>query len=214
MNKTKKILSVFICVLFFLSVVAPFSAFAASKNKDVAKISVFAWTKNSLDAGHAWVYFENVSDKTITVGIYKLKPGKAVSVGIFMNMTRKEGQGVYYNLESYLVNRYGASGRVSITEKINEKELSAASKCINKNNNWSAVKNCAWFAAKVWNSAASQKVVSCSSPAVLKTSIKSYKEQKNKKLKNVSAKSVFKQKGSSSNAYLKVVGKATLKKSL
>lgn len=214
MKKVKRTVCILICTLFTLSCFLPFSAAAAKKSRYVAKISVFAWTKNAADPGHGWVYFENISKKNITVGIYKLKPGKAVSVGVFMNSTRKEGQGVYYNLESYLVNRHSTSGRVSLTEKITADELASASKCINNHNDWSAIKNCAYFAAKVWNSAADKKVHSVSSPAVLKASIKKYKETKNKKLQNVSAKSVYKQKGKKSNPYLKRVGAATLKKSL
>lgn len=208
MNKLKRIICLLMTVLLIASLAAPASAAASSGN--VAVMSVFAWTKNAADPGHAWLYFENTSKSTITVGKYKLAPGKAVSVGIFMNSTRKEGRGVYYNLESYLVNKFGASGRVSISQKITSAELKKVTKCINKNNTWTPARNCSWFAAKVWNTVADKKVGKGSSPAAVKAKIKSYKETKNKALQKVSAKNVYKQKSSG----LKVVRAATLKKSL
>lgn len=208
MEKTKRAVCLVLSLILLCMTLAPLSALAARGTGDVAKLTVFSYAK-AYKKGHSWVYIENTSKKTLTIGAYKLKPGKGVSVGAFMN-TRKEGKGIYYNVESYVVNTYGASGRMSLTEGINESEVSRISEYILSHNTWTPVKNCSYFAAKLWNMVSGKRLYHGSSPSCLKTSIKSNGGKKNVSMNPVSAKNVYKMKGSGSDAYLIVIRKSAL----
>lgn len=134
MKKRVRLLSLLLAVMFVLAAFAPMSAVAKSENEDVATITVFSYAA-MFDKGHAWIYFENKSDETLTIGAYKLEPGKAVSVGTYSN-ARKEGKGVYYNLDSYIVNHFNYKSRVSLTEGITKAEVKKLSDFINTHNTW------------------------------------------------------------------------------
>lgn len=201
MKKRTRLLSFMLAVLFILATFAPMSVFAAnSEDKDVATITIFSYA-TMFDKGHGWVYFENKSNETLTIGAYKLKPGKAVSVGTYSN-TRKEGKGVYYNLDSYIVNHFNYKGRVSLTEGITKAEVEKLSNYINTHNTWSVTKNCTYFAEKLWNQVSTKKVKGAGTPSYLKTTIKRYNEQTNKAMDDVSKKEVYRLKGSGNNTTL------------
>ncbi|MGN1419644.1 MAG: hypothetical protein ACI4W6_09975 [Acutalibacteraceae bacterium] len=200
MKKRTRLLSLLLAVMFMLATFAPMSVFAQSENKDVATITVFSYA-SMFDKGHAWIYFENMSDETLTIGAYKLEPGKAVSVGTYSN-TRKEGKGVYYNLDSYIVNHFNYKSRVSLTEGITKDEVKKLSNYINTHNTWSVSKNCSYFAEKMWNQVSTKKIKAAGTPSYLKTTIKKYNEQINKPMDNVSKKEVYRLKGSGDNTYL------------
>ncbi len=212
MKKTtfKRISVLLLAVLLLATMIMPSVAIAA--DPVVVKMSLFSYTKNCFDTGHSWLYFENVSNQTVTVGVYQLAPGQAVSVGTFKN-TRSDGAGVYYNVEAYCTANYGANGRVSLTETLTASELAKVSGMINSNNNWTLVKNCAWFASKIWNEVSDIEVFSGSTPSCLKTSMKvesDYNYQTNKGMFTPSADQVYKQKGNT----LVVVSSGSLKNPL
>ena len=210
MKKTCKRL--FALLLAVIMVIGTIPMIAAADDPIVAKLTLFSYTKNCFDTGHSWLYFENLTDKNITVGVYTLEPGKAVSVGTFKN-TRSDGAGVYYNVEAYCTAKYGSSGRVSLSETITASELAKVNGIINSNNTWSLVHNCAWFAAKVWNSVSDIDVFSGSTPSCLKTSMKvesGYKTKTNAPMFAPAANQVYKQKGST----LVVVSSGSLKNPL
>ncbi len=187
-----------ICLL--LAVLMIFSAVsiaAAEGNEDVARVSIVSYLKNAFDTGHSWLYIENISGKTLTVGVYTLEPGEAVSVGTF-RYTRKEGRGIYYNVECYCVNKFGAGARYSLSENVTENELAKISQKINKySSKWTPVKNCAYFAAEVWNSISRIHLISGSTPSCLRTSIKLHGGKRAIAMNDVSADRVYKQSGSS-----------------
>ena len=210
MKKRTRLLSLLLAVMLVLAVFAPMSVFAKSKDEDVATITVFSYAA-MFDKGHAWIYFENKSDETLTIGAYKLEPGKAVSVGTYSN-ARKEGNGVYYNLDSYIVNHFNYKSRVSLTEGITKAEVKKLSDYINTHNTWSVTKNCTYFAQKMWNQVSAKKIKGLGTPSYLKTIIKRYDEQKNKAVDDVSKKEVYRLKGSGNNTYLVNVRESAIHK--
>lgn len=208
MKKTKKRICLVLSFLLVLLMMAPVSAMAASTQADAAKVTVFSYAK-VFKAGHSWIYIKNISSKTLKIGAYALKPGEGVSVGAFMN-TRKEGKGIYYNVESYVVNTYGASGRVSLTEGVTEAEIAKISDYILSHNTWTPVKNCSYFAAKIWNMISGKRLYHGSSPSCLKTSIKANGGKTNVAMDPVDISNVYKMKGSGSGAYLITVRESAL----
>lgn len=189
----------------------PITAQAASDA--VAEMSIFSYTANAFDTGHAWLYFENISDEDITVGKYVLSPGEGVSIGTF-KYSRSDGAGIYYNVEAYCTARYGSSGRVSRTQTITEAQLAAVNTKILNNNNWTLSRNCVYFAELVWNTVSGQKIETPSLPLSAKIAIKRGTYATNKAMNVPAAGKVFKQKGSGAEAYLVPVSQGTLNNAL
>lgn len=104
-----------------------------------------------ISTGHAWVYFENLTDHDITVGAYKLPPKQGVSVGTFC-FSVSDGPGVYYNVESYNMTKDAMAKTLYIYIDLDQKTLDKVSDQILLSNYWSFIHNCLWFATKVWNS--------------------------------------------------------------
>lgn len=207
-NFRRRLFCLFLATLMLLLLALP--SFAADGDEIVARVSIVSYLKNSFSTGHSWLYIENLKDRTLTVGIYELEPGEAVSVGTF-RYTRKEGRGIYYNVERYCVNKFGASARYSLSETVTASELNGISRKINSySGKWTPVKNCAYFAANVWNSISKIHLVSGSTPSCLRTSIKLHGVKRGIAMSNVAAENVYKQDGSS----LKVVRASALSKGL
>lgn len=204
----KRLLSFLLAAVMIVGIALP--AFAKGEAPAV-RMSIVSYYKNAASTGHAWLYFENISKKTVTVGAYKLKPGKGVSVGTF-GYIRKEGPGVYYNLESYITNHQGTKGRVSLSQDITKEQLKKVTKKINQfKSKWNVAQNCTYFAEKVWNTVASVKLNTAATPFALRNAIKRQSGwQKNLFHESPPAKQVFKQKGSS----LKKVRSSALKAGL
>ena len=210
MNKTKtirRLLCLLLAAAMVFSVALPvFAKFEPPVARMTLRHENVPPSVSSASAGHAWLYFENVSKKTITVGIYKLPPRSGVSVGTF-GYVRKEGPGVYYNVESYITNHQGTKGRVSISQLITGQQLEKVSKKINQfKSTWNLARNCSYFAGTVWNTVASNRLSAISTPALLRASMKKYGLKKNVYHQPVLPNQVFKQKGSK----LKQVRKSTL----
>ena len=207
-NKAKRVLSLFLAALMLFAFALP--AFAQENDEIVARVSIVSYLKNAFSTGHSWLYIENLTDRTLTVGVYELEPGEAVSVGTF-RYSRKEGRGIYYNVERYCVNKFGASQRYSLSETVTAGELNSISKKINSySGKWTPVKNCAYFAANVWNGISKIHLVSGSTPSCLRTSIKLHGGKRGIAMSDVAAENVYKQDGSS----LRVVRASALSKGL
>lgn len=205
---SKRLFCLLLAALTLLLLALP--SFAADGDEIVARVSIASYLKNAFSTGHSWLYIENLTDRTLTVGVYELEPGEAVSVGTF-RYTRKEGRGIYYNVERYCVNKFGASARYSLSETVTASELNSISRKINSySGKWTPVKNCAYFAANVWNSISRIHLVSGSTPACLRTSIKLHGGKRGIAMSDVAAENVYKQDGSS----LKVVRASALSKGL
>lgn len=111
----------------------------------------------SVDFGHSFLTFLNVSSSDITVGRHTVAPHQMVSVGKFGNLTEQADgfKGVFYNIESHRSQAFGwyATGR-SIFLDITASELDAISDCIKRMQSGyiEVGNNCAAFAGLVWNS--------------------------------------------------------------
>ena len=111
----------------------------------------------SMDFGHSFLTFLNVSSSDITVGRHTVAPNQMISVGKFGNLTDYAGgfKGVFYNIESHRSQALGwyATGR-SIFMDLTASELNTISACIKQMQAGyiEVGNNCATFAGLVWNS--------------------------------------------------------------
>lgn len=108
--------------------------------------------------GHAWIYVESCFNGDMPVGCYTLKPYQGVSMGTFA-LTRSDGIGLYYNVEAYCGNKFGMKNKSRLETEITKDQLIKANKEIKGWNYWDFYFNCTFFAAKVWNSVSSKKIV-------------------------------------------------------
>ena len=119
-------------------------------DQPVAEMYVCAKRQITL-LGHMWIYIENLSDHELQVGAYTLPPNEGVSIGVFA-LTRRDGWGVYYNVESYCVNKYGVSNVIVMHRSLNEEQMADVSRRISNSNYWEMIIfNCMWFAFHTWN---------------------------------------------------------------
>lgn len=195
MKNIKKVLCIALAILTLCSfMIMP--SYAASSDNIVARMYVFSAVTNKAAGGHSWIYIENLSDQAIVVGLYTVPVDGTVSVSTGKNR-RADGAGVYYNVDSYLVNNKGCGvGRRSLQMDITAAQLERVSNTINSNNRWSVAFNCSNFAEKVWNSAGGKKVYSLGTPSFLKTYINLQGGRKNAAMQNAAPEQCFKQKGS------------------
>ena len=108
--------------------------------------------------GHVWLYFENLTDGDITVGVYTVPAGEGVSVGAMGN-SRADGYGIYYNVEAYMIHKMGGSGTVGRSMLLTQDQLNTVNATILERNEWSlSSNNCCRFATRVWNSVADRPV--------------------------------------------------------
>ncbi|MFZ1382773.1 MAG: hypothetical protein WAS54_08325 [Scrofimicrobium sp.] len=143
-------LAAFVVVL--ASILSPSSAHAAAAK--VVRVTIVSAAAASRDSsvntnGHSFLMFTNISStpKTMIIGVLGISKGKTVTVGTWGN--RRDGQGIYYNLESYF-GASGFAGRVSASVDITEDQLGPINNYIRKNNAWSELNNCATFAEMTW----------------------------------------------------------------
>lgn len=126
--------------------------------------------------GHAWISFKNDSYPTVRFGGLNVAPYTEVTIGTFGNLEAYH-VGIWYNLESYLVNELGQmSGRVSLSIDITRDELDTINALIDANDDWGILNNCSSFATKIWNSVADDKVSASypNTPTSLVSAIKSF----------------------------------------
>lgn len=151
--------------------------------------------------GHCWVYIENLTGEELTVGLYTVPPYEGVSVGVFC---RKDGLGVYYNVEAYSQTTYGMEGQISMCEELTYDEVDDVTDAIlGFLNHWDPFFNCMYFAFKVWNSVSDRKLISIVFPIFGKLQMKFYSHDYNVPMKPVRMDQTYRQKGTGKNAYLK-----------
>lgn len=175
----KKFLSVIISVvmIFMLSVPA-YATDIEPMATTVGTVTVFASNDGGDSSwntsGHAFIAFKNTSSSSIRVGGLNVGSGHEITLGTWGN---KNGHvGIWYNLESYLVNNGGAYGnRVSLSMNVTQSNINTINDIISNNDAWSLTNNCSSFAVKVWNSISSQTLSAGipNTPTSLMSSIKS-----------------------------------------
>lgn len=140
----KKILSVLLAALMLFTMLS-FSVSAEDGN--IARMWLCSETSSNSGIGHIFLYFENLTGKTITVGKYKVAPHGNVSVGCF-GTEGPNGAGVYYNLETYLDHYHQLLG---LSTELTASELEATNKKLNSFDRWDPIFNCNYFALLGWN---------------------------------------------------------------
>lgn len=148
----KKITAVLLAVLMFFTAVS-FTA-SAAEDENVARMWICSEKSDNSGVGHIFLFFENLTDKTITVGKYKLKEHKDVSVGCF-GTEGPNGAGVYYNLETEL-DHY--SQLIGLSTLLTEDELEDVTKKIKSFDRWDPIFNCNYFALLGWNAGAESSI--------------------------------------------------------
>ena len=148
----KKILACLLAVMMLFTAVS-FSVSAADDG-NVARMWLCSEKSDNSGVGHIFLYFENLTDKTITVGKYKVEPYGDVSVGCF-GTEGPNGAGVYYNLETQLKHY---SQLIVISTELTEDELAEVTKKIKSFDRWDPIFNCNYFALRAWNAGTDKTV--------------------------------------------------------
>ena len=186
----------------------------AAKDPVVARIYVITYLEGTSWTDHAWVYFENLSENSVKVGLYNLPAGEGVSVGCFA-ASRDDGYGIYYNIESYCANKYDQTGWVSISKDITKSQLQKATdKILNIRNGWDFIFNCMYFAFSVWNAATGDNLVSLVFPVFGQLMLKARGGRKGPQMFVPEKTRVYRQKGRGDNAYLMLVSEKSLNKAI
>ena len=161
--------------------------------------------------GHIWIYIENLSDEVLTVGNYELPVGEGVSVGCFA-LTRSDGAGIYYNVESYCGNIFKMDNPLYLKKEINKDELAAISRKILSNNYWIPMfLNCIFFAAGAWNAGGGTHILTMTTfPAIARLQIRLNGGKTDLKMFNPGRERVYKMRGFGSSAYLEIVSDGTV----
>lgn len=111
-----------------------------------------SWLRSG-DFGHTFLTFLNTSASDITVGRHTVEPGKMVSIGKFGKF---EGyQGAFYNAETGRKARFGwYADAKSVYLELTEDQLQTVSDYLKKHLEGYTIvgDNCAYYAAKAWNS--------------------------------------------------------------
>lgn len=206
-NKFKRLTALLLAVLMLF--LTPSIAFCASDEEEiVATVSVYCYSKNP---GHCWLYIDNLTNETFTVGAYSLGAYQGVSVATF-GFTRHDGWGIYYNVEAYVLNTHGIGNCASFTEELTREELYELSDTIlSQKNSWSLFANCTSFAAKVWNTVSDKKIAGLVFPSFVKILMKLRGAKSGTPdMKPVSKDEVYRQKGNGNNSYLVNVSERSL----
>lgn len=209
MKKTAKKLTALLLVIMIVCGTFAFGVSAAREEKTVARVSVICLVRSP---GHVWIYVENLTNKSMKVGVYTLAKNDGVSIGTF-GPTRYDGYGIYYNVESYCQTEYGMSGYRSLTKELTASELETLSNGIlSYRNSWGPFRNCIAFAAQMWNLVSEKKLSNLIFPAF--TNIQMFFKGSTTDVpvqKPVTADEVYRQKGNGENAYLENVREISLK---
>lgn len=215
----KKIISVILAAVLTVTAFAVPSYAAENQEeqqtqeKAVARLSVCSCIYFFPIAGHEWIYVENLTDETLTVGLYEVPAGEGVSIGSF-SFSVSDGWGLYYNVEAFRENRDdNLDSCWSITEEITAAQAEKLTEeLIGYSNAWSFYYNCMFFAFSIWNSVTGDLLIPLIIPALGQAQVMLHGGKKGKlTMYEPSSDRVYRQKGVGQNAYLVPVSEATIK---
>lgn len=179
-------------------------------DSDIVGTISLAFRLSHVSFGHVWVYIHNTTDEPFEVGLYTVQPGEGVSLGNF-NLTRSDGSGLYYNIESYCGNKYGIDGTVSVTDELTYGRLKAVTAALKVGNRFDPIYNCTGFALTIWNIGSAKIVPFIPIPVVALFGILMWGGSFNSlEMSYPPAEQVYKQIGNGSDAYLKPVSEGSL----
>lgn len=211
MKIAKKILSLILVLIMSFSMSSMGFAVDSAQsadNKIVANYYIFVMETDIHPVGHMWVYLENLTDKPMKVGYYTVPAYEGVSIGIF---ARKDGFGLYYNVEAYTQTVYGMKNQICLKDQLTAKKVKDVSDTlISIPNHWDPIFNCMYYAFRIWNAGCSsdKKLIHLIWPPLGTLQIKMKGYQRGVVMKGVTMDKAFRQVGSGANGYLKP---ATLK---
>lgn len=205
MKLAKKILCLIMAVMMCLSMM-PMALGAestkASSDKIVANYYIYVMETDIHPIGHMWVYLENLTDKPMKVGYYTVPAKKGMSVGVF---ARKDGFGIYYNVEAYTQTVYGMENQYCLKDQLTaDKVQDVSDALIDAANHWDPIFNCMYFAFKIWNAGCSRgkKLLHLVWPPLGTLQIKLKTPLREVPMKGVTADQAYRQVGSGSRGYL------------
>ncbi|MBP3441825.1 MAG: hypothetical protein J6L62_03380 [Clostridia bacterium] len=204
MKKITKILSMVMAVILAFGIlIMPSSAETNSDEEVIVARMYVGHNERYMNlSGHTWIYIENLSDHTLTVGAYTLKKGKGVSVGTF-GTTLEDGRGLYYNVEAWRYRNIPITDYIHLSKDLTQEDLDKVSKRILNGGAWSYFLNCAYFAFSVWNSVPGKPLVYLLYPTIHQLQILMYPGHGNGfKMTTPSLDEIFKQKGRGDRAEL------------
>ena len=207
MKKMKKLMCFILAVVMCFSMATPAFAAVSTSNssKIVANYYIFVMETDIHPIGHMWVYLENLTNKPMQVGYYTVPPHEAVSVGVF---ARKDGYGIYYNVEAYTQTVYGMENQICLMDQLTAEKVKDVSDALIKfPNHWDPIFNCMYFAFKIWNAGCSRekKLIHLIWPPLGTMQIKMKRYQRGVLMQGVTIDKAFRQVGSGSSGYLKPV---------
>ena len=174
-------------------IVKPEESKPLQDNDVVANFYVFLDESDVHPMGHTWLYVENLTDQELKVGVYTLPANEGVSVGVFK---RKDGWGIYYNIEAYSQTVYGMEGQISMKEELTLKELRRVSNAIvNYLNHWDPIFNCMFFSFTVWDIASFKILLPLIFPVIGKLQMLIYPHETDVQMMPVTKEQTYRQKG-------------------
>lgn len=176
----------------------------SASGKHVADLYLCSNNSGFPSLGHIWIYIENVSGHTLTIGKYQLPPGEGVSVGTF-TFTRSDGMGIYYNVESYTGNILGVRKPYATKTEMSEAQVKKVSDKILRSNFWEPIfMNCVFFACTTWMAGGGSFIFPVTTfPVFARLMIKN-KPQATLNMYNPGRNRVYKQHGNGNDATLSV----------
>ncbi|MBQ7595373.1 MAG: hypothetical protein IJU45_01775 [Clostridia bacterium] len=202
-----KALKRIICVIMVFALIAcsmSVAAYAKSEDEEiVANVYICHRVLKKVFQGHAWLYFENLTDHDIQVGAYTVEPGGSVSVGTYSGKDVPEGFGVYYNVEAYRYGKGKLDDNVYLKKELTQKQLERMSNKIARSNYWTHLTNCSFFSITTWDVVAGKPLIYLMIPILTRWQIQLYPgHEEGLILKFPGKDKVFKQKGLGKNAAL------------
>ena len=206
MTVRKRILSLMLAVVVcFTALPLAYAADStkAKEDKIVANYYIYIMETDIHPVGHMWVYLENLTDKPMKVGLYTVPAHKGMSVGVF---ARKDGLGIYYNVEAYTQTVYGMKNQICLKDELTaEKVKDVSDALLDFPNHWDPIFNCMYFAFKIWNAGCSRdkKLIHLIWPPLGTLQVKMRTHYYELPMKGVTVDQAFRQVGSGSRAYLR-----------
>lgn len=177
-------------------------AFAKTEEEYVANAYICQKARLAYLSGHTWVYFENLTDHELTVGVYPLPAGQGVSVGTY-GYSIADGRGLYYNVECYRYNHPQTTDFVCVKKSLTQQDLDQMSRMIRITGIWFYLLNCSFAAFNIWNSSFGEFMPYLIFPFLARLCILIYPQHESGfNLYNPSMDQIYKQKGYGSSAYL------------
>lgn len=203
MKNLKKIISVFMVVAILMCSFSFVVANAANTADDevVARMTMGYRDGAKMFEGHSFLYFENLTDHEIMVGVYPVPAGGTVSVGTFGTMV--DGPGLYYNVEAYRYTFLKLKDYISISKTLTKADLEEVSDKITRSGFWNKFFNCTYFAITTWNVVPGKSMIWLIFPEICNIEIKSFSDHGGYFPMNMpTTEQVYKQIGDGADAHL------------